>query len=80
MDKNEPKSVIKNLHEKDRKTKEIHDDMVKPLREYSPCYSTVQKWVVDFKGGKESTDDDARIGRPKSAATDAKVEGIYPDE
>ena len=65
MDKKESRAVIKYLHKKGMKTKEIHDDMVKTLGEDSPCYSTVKKWVADFKRGRESTDDDARTGRPK---------------
>ena len=49
----------------------------KPLVRIPPCYSTVKKWVADFKQGRESTDDDARTGRPKSDTTDAQVEGIH---
>ena len=37
----------------------------------------VKKWVADFKRGRESTDDDARTGRPKSATANAQVEGIH---
>ena len=56
------------------KTKEICDDMVKTPSEHSPCYSTVKRRVA---GGRESTDDDARTGRPKSATTDAQVKEIH---
>ena len=62
------------------KTKEIHDDMVKTLGEDFPCYSTVKKWVkwvADCRRNRESTDDDAWTRRPKSATTDAQVEGIH---
>ena len=45
--------------------KEIHVDIVYTLGEDSPCCFTVKKWVADFKLGRESTDDDARTGRPK---------------
>ena len=43
----------------------------------SPCYSSVKKWVADFKQGRESTDNNTRTGRPKSATTDALEEGIH---
>ena len=36
----------------------------------------MKKWVADFTRNIESTDDDARTGRPKTATTDAQVEGI----
>ena len=58
------------------KTKEIHDDMVKTLGEDSPCYYTVKKWVADLKRGRESTDNDERTGRQKTATTNAQVDGI----
>ena len=77
MDKKESRAVIKYLHKKGMKPKEIHDDMVKTLGEDSLCYSTVKKWVADFKQDRESTDDDAWTGRPKSATIDAQVEGIH---
>ena len=46
--------------------------IVKTLGDDSPCYSTVKKWVVDFKRDRESIDNDKRIGRPKSATTCAR--------
>ena len=58
------------------KIKEIHDNTVETLGEDSPYYPTVKTWVADFKRGKESTDDDTRTGRQKSATMDAQVEGI----
>ena len=47
MDKTESRAVIKYLHRKGMKTKEIHDDMVKTFVEDSPRYSTVKKWLAD---------------------------------
>ena len=41
------------------------------LGEDSPFYSTVKKWVADFKQDRESTDDDAWTGRSNSGTTDA---------
>ena len=55
---------------------EINDNMAKTLGEDSPCYSTMNKWVSDFKRGREDTDDEAQKGRIKSATADAQVEGL----
>ena len=70
------KSLCK-VEEKVHEDKKIHDDMVKTLGENSPCYSTVKKWVADFKWDRESTDYDAWTGRPKSSTSDACPGGRY---
>uniref|UniRef100_A0A3B5BAW3 Mos1 transposase HTH domain-containing protein n=1 Tax=Stegastes partitus TaxID=144197 RepID=A0A3B5BAW3_9TELE len=77
MDKKEARAVIKDLHKKGMTAKEIHKNMRNALGEHSPCYSTVKKWVADFKRGRESTSDDPRSGRPKSATTHGQVETIH---
>ena len=45
MDKKE----IRAVHIQGMNTKEIHDDMVKTLCEESSSYSTVKRWIADFK-------------------------------
>ncbi|XP_066270858.1 histone-lysine N-methyltransferase SETMAR-like [Branchiostoma lanceolatum] len=44
--------------------------MAKTLGEDFPSYSTVKKWVANFKRGKESVKDDPRSGRPKTATSE----------
>ncbi len=38
--------------------------------------STVQKWTKRFHEGRESLQDDARVGRPSTLLTDEKVEEV----
>lgn len=57
--------------------RQIHEDMAKTLGEDSPSYSTVKKWVANFKRGKESVKDDPRSGRPKTATSENEVEAIH---
>lgn len=35
----------------------------------APVLSTAQKWVAEFKGGRESPEDDPSSGRPARALT-----------
>ena len=73
----EARAVLKYLHKKGMTPKEIHEDMVKTLGDDSPSYSTVKKWVAIFTRGTESLKDEHRLGGPKSATIDNKVEGIH---
>ena len=77
MEKVEVRAVIKYLCKKGKTSKEIHEDFMKTLRNEPPSYSTVKKWAVEFKRGKESIEDDARSGRPKDATTDGNVEIVH---
>ena len=67
MDKKESRAL--SIFTMSMKTNEIHDDVIKTLDEDSLCYSTVKKWIADFRLGRESTDD--------TATTDAKLERIH---
>ena len=51
--------------------------MLKILDEDSPSYTTVKKRTVEFKRGKDSTEDGSRSGRPKTSTTDKQVDAIY---
>ncbi|UYV79005.1 hypothetical protein LAZ67_17000627 [Cordylochernes scorpioides] len=64
MEINEIRAVIKYICEKGMLPNEIYEDMVDTLREDSPSYSTVKKWVAAFKLGRISTEDEHRPGRP----------------
>ena len=69
MDKIWHRGVIKYLPKKGLTTKEIHTDMVSTFGDDAPALSTVKKWAVDFKRGKESLEDDLRSGLPSTANT-----------
>lgn len=78
MDKIEQRAVIKYLFKKKLTPKEIYDDMTSTLGESAPSYTTVKKWVAEFKRGRETIDDDPRSGRPKTSTTEENV-GIVCD-
>ena len=57
--------------------KKIHKDFVETLGKETPSYSTVKKWVAEFKRGKESIEDDGRSGCPKDGTTDENVKVMH---
>ena len=73
MDKFEQRAVIKYLLKK-RLTPNIHNDMTTTLGESAPLYTTVKKWVAEFRRGRESIEDDPRPGRPTTSTTVENVQ------
>ena len=53
MEKLEIRTVIKYFCKKVMPPKEIHEDFMETLGKESPSYSTVKKWVAEFKRGRE---------------------------
>ena len=49
MDKTETRTVIKYMKKKSMTLKEIHEDVVQILTDYSPSYAIEKKWAVEFK-------------------------------
>ena len=43
----------------------------------APSYSTVKKWVAEFKRGKEDVTDESRAGRPVDVVTDEQSEAVH---
>ena len=42
----------------------------------SPSFSTVKKWVAEFKHGNMKLDDDLRSGRPRTSTSDEMLEKV----
>ena len=59
------------------KANEIHADFQNTLGDSAPSYSTVAKWTVEFKRGRESVDDDPRSGRPRCVTTPEIIEKVH---
>jgi histone-lysine N-methyltransferase SETMAR len=76
MEKIEVRAIIKYLCLKKLTTQEIHEDMIITLGESAPAYSTVAKWVAEFRRGRQSTEDEPRCGRPQVVATPETVERV----
>ena len=77
MDKNWHPGVIRYLQKKGLTTKEIHTNMVSTLGDDAPALSTVKKWAVKFKRGRESLEDDPRSGRPSTATIQENIDRIH---
>jgi transposase len=67
MDKIEYRAVMKFFVKEGLTPNEIHSKFVKVYGDYSPSFSTIQKWAAKFKCGRTSLEDDPREGCPKSA-------------
>ena len=53
--------------------KEIHADLQKVYGNDALKYATVCKWVHRFNDGRESTENDPRVGRPVSVFTEKNI-------
>ena len=52
---------------------EIHADLQKVYGNGALKYATVCKWVCHFNDGRESIENDPRVGRPVSVLTEKNV-------
>ena len=52
---------------------EIHADLQKVYGNAASKYATVCKWVSRFNDGRESIENDPRVGRPVSVLTEKNV-------
>ena len=55
---------------------EIHADLQKVYENGALKYATVCKWVHHFIDGRESTENDPRVGRPVSVLTEKNVPNV----
>ena len=55
---------------------EIHADLLKVYRNGALKYATVCKWVCRFNDGRESIENDPRVGRPVSILTEKNVAAV----
>lgn len=77
MEKTEYRAVIKFFVLEGLSATEIHAKMVKVLKDSAPSFPTVHRWVLEFKRGRTSVEDEPRSGRPKTATTSEIIEQIH---
>ena len=63
----EYRAVIRYLYLKGKTGKEIHGELADFYGSSAPSYAQVKFWVVEFKCGRTSLEDEARSGRPLDA-------------
>ena len=56
--------------------KSIHDDFVSAFGEGVLAYNTVARWVKLFKDGRESFEDEPRVGRPITGKCDENIDRV----
>ena len=65
------KAVIEFLLKQGIAAREISDRLRNVYGEWAISYTTVRRWVAEFKGGRSDIIDKPRSGRPSSAVTEA---------
>ena len=63
----EYRAVIRYLYLKGKTGKEIHGELADVCGSSAPSYTQVKFWVVEFKRGRTSLEDEARSGHPLDA-------------
>ncbi|XP_017465716.1 PREDICTED: uncharacterized protein LOC108358753 [Rhagoletis zephyria] len=76
LKKIEHHAVIKFLTKQGKSQKTIFEEMVAVHHDFAPSLSTIQKWSSEFKRGRESIEDDPRLGGPVTAVTQENVEEV----
>ena len=61
------RAVIRYLYLKGKTGKEIHGEIADVYGSSAPSYAQVKSWIVEFKRGRTSLEDEARSGRTLDA-------------
>ena len=77
MEKVEIRAVIKYFFLKGLKASEIKKELDTTLANSSPSYTTIKRWVAEFKMGRISTNDEPRSGRLVEVTTPGIIEKIH---
>jgi transposase len=77
MDKIECRAVIKLFVKEGLTPNEIHSKFIKVYENSSPSFSTIKKWVAEFKRGRTGLEGNPREGRPKRATTPEIIEQVH---
>ena len=76
MEKNVYRPYILVCHKMGKSPTEIFNELKIAYMDAAPCYMTVCRWVKRFEDGTEDFEDEARPGRPITAATPASIKVI----
>jgi len=67
ISRSEYRTAIKFLTREKQPANNIYERLVNVYGDSAPSYSTVTRWVAEFKRGRTSLEDDTRAGRPVKA-------------
>jgi len=70
------RAAIKFLTLEKQPANNIYERLVNVYADNAPSYSTVTRWVAEFKRARTSLEDDTRAGRPVEATTDAYCHAV----
>ncbi|KAG5315077.1 SETMR methyltransferase, partial [Pseudoatta argentina] len=73
MDKNDFRSLIKHYFLRGKTAKETKEKLDKYYGANAPSDYTVKYWFREFRGGRNSTTDEVRSGRPSDAVSEDNV-------
>ena len=74
--KHEQRAIIKFLTKEGCQATEIYNRMCNVMGKDAPAFSTVHRWCLQYKRGRESIEDDPRSGRPSDATEPEMVAAI----
>jgi transposase len=77
MEKEEFRAVIKHFFIKGFSASEVKVELDSVHGNSAPHFSTISRWINEFKMGRKSTQDEPRSGRPKSATTEENVRKVH---
>ena len=71
------RAIIRYLYLKGKTGKEIHGELADVYGSSAPSYAQPKFWVVEFKRGRTSLEDEARSGRPLDATGEEKCKKVW---
>lgn len=74
MDKKEFRIVIKHFYLKEWTASQIKAELDRVHGKSAPALKTIYFWINEFKGGRITTKDGRRGGRPNEITTDDMIE------
>ena len=72
----EHRAVIKFFTRKGLNATEINKELDDAYKDSAPSYSTIRKWVAEFKDPERGFEDAPRSGRPSTMITDENIKAV----
>jgi len=76
MDKFEYRAVLKHLVKKGLSPSEVYEDLVNTCGASALSLRIVRRWIIEFRRGRESFEDDHRCGAPRTACAPDNINRV----